>query len=111
MTLDRVKVSKVVRAFLDQIRPKDPKIRAKLDYGFIFHWQSVELKEIRPRFNKPGKTEGAFAKATFVKSKGVWKVYWMRGNGKWHPYEPPTVRSFNAFLKLVKADELHCFFG
>lgn len=49
----------------------------------------------------PGKTEHAFAKATYVKTRGVWKVYWMRGNLEWHPYEPARVRSFEAFLQLV----------
>jgi hypothetical protein len=110
--LDRVEVSKTVRAFLEKRRPQTASMRAKLDYGFHFHKQSVELIEIRPRMNdKPGKTEHAFAKATFVQSRGTWKVYWMRGNLKWHPHEPPTARSLAAFLKLVDADEHHCFFG
>ena len=110
-TLDRVEVSKAVRAFLDTKRPADPAIRAKLDFGFRFHRQTVELIEIRPRFNGPGKTEHAFAKTTYVKSRGVWKVYWMRGNLKWHPYEPSTVGSLDAFLKLVEEDRHGCFFG
>jgi len=110
--LDRTEVSKTVRAFLEKRRPQDTSIRAKLDYGFRFHKQSVELIEIRPRMNgKPGKTEHAFAKATFVRSSDVWKIYWMRGNLNWHPYEPPTARSLEAFLELVQADEHHCFFG
>jgi len=110
-TLDRAAVSKIVRAFLEKRRPQGA-IRAKLDYGFHFHKQSVELLEIRPRMGgKPGKTQHSFAKATFVRSSGVWKVYWMRGNLKWHPYEPPAARSLKAFLELVEADEHHCFFG
>jgi hypothetical protein len=109
--LDRVEVSKTVRAFLEKHRPQDPKIRAKLDYGFRFHKQSVELIEIRPSLYRKGKTEHAFAKATFVRSLGAWKVYWMRGNLKWHPYEPPTAPSLEAFLELVHADKHHCSFG
>ena len=111
-TLDRATVSKAMRAFLEKRRPRDAATRAKLDYGFRFHKQSVELIEIRPRMNdKPGKTEHAFAKATFVRSLGTWKVYWMRGNQKWHPHEPPTARSLKAFLEIVDADAHHCFFG
>lgn len=110
-TLDRIKVSKTVRAFLDSRRPK-AELRSKLDYGFRYFRQSVELIEIRPKFNgKPGKTEHAFAKATYVKTKRIWNVYWMRGNLKWYPYQPSTVRSLNAFLKLVNEDKLGCFFG
>jgi hypothetical protein len=48
--LDRVEISKTVRAFLEKRRPQDPKIRAKLDYGFRFHKRCVELIEIRPAF-------------------------------------------------------------
>ena len=109
-TLDRSQVSKTVRAFLETRRP-GVSLREKLDFGFRFYKQSIELLEIRPKFNKPGKTEHAFAKATFVKSLGIWKIYWMRGNLKWHPYEPAQVRSLDAFLKLVNEDKLHCFFG
>ena len=109
--LHRVKVSKTVRAFLDKRRPKEPAIRAKLDYGFRFHKQSVELIEIRPSLYRKGKTAHAFAKGTFVRSLGAWKVYWMRGNLKWHPYEPPTTPSLETFLELVHADKQHCFFG
>ncbi|MFI5348002.1 MAG: DUF3024 domain-containing protein [Elusimicrobiota bacterium] len=105
-------LDRVVRGFLDKLRPNEPTIREKLDFGFRFHKQSVELIEIRPRWNgKPGKTEHAFAKATFVRSPGAWKVYWMRGNLKWHPYEPATAPSLEAFLDLVHADKQHCFFG
>lgn len=68
--------------------------------------------EIRPKMGgKPGKTELAFAKATYVKTKGIWKVYWMRGNLKWHPYEPSAAHSLEAFLKLVDEDKNGCFFG
>jgi len=110
-TLDRVRVSKTVRAFLDKRRPP-PTVRAKLDYGFRFHKQSVELIELRSRMLKrPGKPEHAFAKATFVKSRGVWEVFWMRGNLKWHRYDPPDAKTLEDFLALVRADTQRCFFG
>lgn len=100
-----------MRAFLDSRRP-EPALRSKLDYGFRYYKQSVELVEIRPRMGrKPGKSELAFAKATYVKTKVIWKVYWMRATLKWHPYHPPTVRSLEAFLKLVNEDKNGCFFG
>ena len=110
--LDRVEISRTVRAFLNEIRPTDPSKKVKLDYGFRFHGRSVELFDIRPRMlGKAGKIESELAKATFVKSREIWKVYWMRGNGRWYPYEPSTVRSLRAFLKLVREDERGCFFG
>jgi len=109
--LDRIHISKTVRAFLETRRPATAQ-RSKLDFGFRYFKQSVELIEIRPKSNgKPGKREHAFAKATFIKTKGIWKVYWMRGNLKWHPYQPSTARSLEAFLKLVSEDKHGCFFG
>lgn len=110
-TLDRIKISKTVRAFLEARRPP-VELRNKLDFGFRYHRQCVELIEIRPKLGgKPGKTEHSFAKATYVKTTGIWKIYWMRGNLKWHPYEPATARSLEGFLKLVNEDKNHCFFG
>lgn len=111
-TLDRVEIANSVRAFLDELRPAEASVRANLDYGFRFHKQSIELFSIRPSiFNKGKRIEGEFAKATFIKSWGVWKIYWMRGNGNWYPYEPATVGSLERFFELVRDDEQHCFFG
>ncbi|MGE4558326.1 MAG: DUF3024 domain-containing protein [Desulfovibrionaceae bacterium] len=58
------------------------------------------------------KTQSPIARAKFVKAQKSWKVYWMRGNGKWVLYEPcSSVRSLEEFLKLVKEDAYCCFFG
>ena len=108
--LDRARISKTVRTFLDKRRPPAP-VRAKLDYGFHFHNQSVELFEVRPKFRGTGTAEHPFAKATFVKSLGIWKIYWMRSNLKWYRYEPDQVSSLDGFLKIVDDDENGCFFG
>lgn len=108
--LDRIRVSKTVRVFLEQRRPP-AHVREKLDYGFLFYRHTVELLEIRPKWRKPGKNKFAFAKAVFVKARGAWKVYWRRASLKWHSYEPPTARSLSAFLKLVNEDKHGCFFG
>jgi len=93
--LNRSRVSKEVLSSLDRRRPP-AHLRSKLNYFFRFHKRTVELIEVRPRFKDPTKkSEHAFAKATFIKKYGLWKVYWMRGNLKWHPYEPHTVKTLN----------------
>ncbi|MFZ5430428.1 MAG: DUF3024 domain-containing protein [Bacteroidota bacterium] len=28
------------------------------------------------------------AKARFIASRNIWKVYWMRASGKWETYKP-----------------------
>jgi len=54
----------------------------------------------------------AVAKATYVRTRGVWRVFWKRSDLKWHGYEPrPEVKSIDDFAALVADDEHGCFFG
>ena len=88
-------------------------IRDELDLGFRIDGQSVFVFEIRPKFMVPNeKTELKVAKTTFVQSANHWKVFWLRGDLKWYPYEPcPHVPSISAFFDLIQEDSLSCFFG
>jgi hypothetical protein len=106
------KAEKAVLAFLAKRCPP-PHIRPKLDIGFRFSGQSLEIFEIRPRWDRPDeKMEHAVAKATYVKTKGVWNVFWQRADLKWHRYDPaPQVGSLEKFLALVDEDKHACFFG
>lgn len=111
--VEAARVKKAIDAFMQEHRPPT-RIRAKLDCGTRIAGHSVELFEIRPAFGgKPGETmEHAIAKTTFVRSRGVWRVFWMRRDLKWHGYEPmPEVKSAYAFFKLVAQDAHACFFG
>jgi hypothetical protein len=52
------------------------------------------------------------AKATYVRTRGVWRVFWQRRDLKWHGYEPrPEVSSIDEFASLVAEDAHACFFG
>ena len=110
--LERKRFERTVGAFVERRRPP-AHIRPKLDLGYRVAGQSVEIFEIRPRWNKPTeKVEGAVAKATFVKRHRTWKVFWQRADLKWHRYDPaPEVPSLERFLELVEKDEYSCFFG
>ena len=56
--------------------------------------------------------EEAIAKATYVRTRDLWKIFWMRADLKWHGYEPvPTVGSIDKFLAVVNEDRYGCFFG
>ncbi|MGE4297903.1 MAG: DUF3024 domain-containing protein [Desulfovibrionaceae bacterium] len=87
----------------------------KLQWGFEVDSkkQAVELFEIRSHFADPAqKVHSPIAKTRYVKAQNAWKVYWMRGTGKWVGYEPcPSVRTIEDFLNLVKDDAYCCFFG
>lgn len=98
--------------FLEQRRPP-VHIRPELDFGYRMSGQSVEILEIRPDWRDQSVIhKRAFAKATFVRTANVWRIYWMRSDLKWHSYKPRAqVRSLEEFLAVVDADEYGCFFG
>ena len=110
--LERKRCERIVGAFIAMRRPA-PHIRHKLDLGFRVAGQSVEIFEIRPRWDNPKVTlEHAVAKATYVKAEAVWRVYWQRRDLRWHRYDPvPVVESLEAFVQLVHEDEHGCFWG
>ena len=106
------RTKKLVAAFVEKHRP-EPHIRPNLDLSFRQDGQSVEIFEIRPVWNKPKeKIEIPIAKATYVKTRQCWRVFWQRSDLKWHRYEPvPEVRLVEDFLALVEQDAFGCFFG
>jgi hypothetical protein len=75
--------------------------------------QSIEILEIRSRFNDLQKTiEIPIAKTMWVKSQEVWCVFWQRADMKWHRYDPlPEVKTLEEFIDVVEADEYACFYG
>ena len=110
--IERKRVENTVAAFVEKHRPP-AHIRDQVDLAFRFVGQSVELFEIRPRWDSRTETvEEPVAKARYLKSRGEWLVYWQRADLKWHKYGPkPEVRTLEAFLALVEEDEYACFFG
>jgi len=99
-------------AFLKKNRPAE-EIRKEVDIAFQTEGLSLFIVEIRPDWNNPSEMmEQPVAKATFVKSKGIWKVFWMRADLKWHAYpEQPQVKTVKDFFELVNTDVHGCCFG
>jgi len=107
------RLEKLVGSFIEERRPA-PHIRPELDLSYRINGQSVEIFEIRPRWKgEPGEImEHPVAKATYVKTKELWRIFWMRADLKWHSYPPsPQVGSIEKFLALVAEDKHACFFG
>ena len=111
--LQTVDMIELLENFVGKMRPADEEVRKKLDFGYNLEDQSVILFEIRPDWLKPEIIRHhPFAKATYIKKTGIWKIYWLRANLKWYPYDPrPAVNSLKEFLEVVKNDDRGCFFG
>ena len=103
---------KELEKFLVQHRPP-VEVRNQVDLAYRINKQSVEIFEVSPKWGASTEMiENKIAKATYVKSQKLWKVYWQRSDLKWHSYEPcPTTKSLEAFLELVGNDSHACFFG
>jgi hypothetical protein len=106
------RVEKIMEGYLARTRPP-VQIRNELDIGYRIENQSVELFEVRPDFKDPStKIEHAIAKATYLKREGIWKIYWMRADLKWHRYEPvPEADNLEEFLSVIEDDHHGCFYG
>lgn len=111
--LEKARVKRALDSFMEVRRPPSH-IRTKLDLGYRISGQSVEIFEIRPvwRGSPHERHESAVAKATFVRSRNMWRVFWQRRDLKWHGYEPTSeVKSIDDFLLVVAEDRHACFFG
>jgi len=110
--LDLKRIEKEVKAFIEKRRPP-LEIRDEVDLSFRIEKYSIFIFEIRPIWRKPDeKTEIPIAKATFVKAKNIWKIYWQRADLKWHKYDPlEEVKTVKEFIAEVDKDQYGCFWG
>jgi hypothetical protein len=88
-------------------------LRDRIREGQRFEGGSLELFFVRPAFGDPVKwIEDPIAKIRFVRSTGVWRLYWQRADLKWHSYPPcPETGSLSEALEIIKEDANRCFFG
>jgi len=106
------RIEKLVGQFVEHRRPATH-IRKQLDFSFRISGQSFEILEIRPQWNDPTKIqERPIAKATYISSRKIWKLYWMRADLKWHGYKPfPASNSLEKILETINQDRYNCFWG
>lgn len=103
---------KALGKFMAKHRPP-AHIRNEIDIGSRIEDQSVEIFEIRPQWDNPSKKiEHPIAKATYLKTEKLWKIYWKRSDLKWRSYIPfPTASTLEEFLNAVGEDKHCCFFS
>jgi hypothetical protein len=110
---EKERFSRIASRYVESKRPPTH-IRPELDFGFRLTGQSLEIFEVRPAWRgKPGETiENPVVKTTFVKSQGIWKIYWQRADLKWHRYGPnESADTLEGVLAVVERDEYGCFYG
>lgn len=105
-------VTLIENALWSRRRP-DPSMRDRIREGQRLSGYTIELFYVRPAYLRPGEfTESEIAKLQFVRSRGVWKIFWKRADLKWHGYQPcPEVPTLAAALRVIDEDGYCCFFG
>lgn len=103
---------RAVGEFIEKRRPP-PEIRSQLDFRAHIRNFTVDLVEVRPVWNNPQESrETPIARIRWVASQGVWRLYWMRQDLKWHAYPNlPETSSLAEALAEIDADPSGCFFG
>ena len=101
-----------VKEYVKRNRPP-VEIRDQLDLGYTYDKGTIELSEIRPLWDNPNEYENLeFARIKYVKSKKIWKLYWMRASGKWESYNPCSESSnLEKLLDCIDDDSFGCFRG
>ena len=102
-TLHTLEIIEAMENFLERKRPKE-ELRSKIDLSYVIEKQSVIIREVRPRWDRPEEiVEIPVAKATYVTSKKMWKVFWKQGDLKWHAYTPePLVPNIQDFVAKIE---------
>lgn len=114
MALSEFEQKRFVKPVKDYCAKRYPAhLRHQLYLDFRLDNQNIILFVVRPHWKNPGKkVEELVAKATYVKNRNIWRIYWQRADLKWHQYEPDfEVKSIEDFLGVVEKDEYGCFYG
>lgn len=107
-------IDKELTLLIENIRPP-VEVRTELDYVYEIDEQnaSITILEVRRHFQSIKEMSYMpIAKVKFNKSRQDWSVYWQRANDKWEKYpSEPIAIDLSHFFKVLKEDELSCFFG
>jgi hypothetical protein len=109
--LELKRIDDLVGGFCRRRTPPEHADQLRLVYEIERH--IVILSEERPDWQDPSKRmRSPAAKFRFMRSTGLWSLYWMRANLKWYRYEPARSTPDLARLVEVVAEDRYCaFFG
>ena len=94
-------------------RRNRPELHDQLRLEYRVKAHDVVLFEVRPCWDgQPGTMENPVAKVKFVRTDGMWRLFWQRADLKWHGYDPfPTSSDLSRLVEEVDRDPHCCFFG
>jgi hypothetical protein len=88
-------------------------VRDKVTMGFSVQGSAITIFERRPGFNKPHDWhEEAIARFRYNATSGLWALYCMYRDLRWHRYDShKPAKRFETLLAEVDADPTHIFWG
>ena len=109
--LELKRIEAVVGAFCQGRIPAHLHSELRIEYSVS--GQFVLIEEVRPAWRDPGRfTRTGVAKLRFVRTSGLWQLFWQRASLKWQSYEPLANSSeLSALVREVDVDPYGCFFG
>ncbi len=97
---------KIYQALKHRDYPKLPLKIVKVRNGYIVGYRRQPYGDRDP-IKEPYLEK--CAKIQYIKSRNIWKLYWMRSDLKWHGYDEYS--SFETAIKEIDEDPNGCFFG
>jgi len=109
--IEKQRIKNIVGGLCKKRTPDHAK--GQLRYEYKINKQDVILVEIRPYWKDPSQIlEHAFAKLKYIRSRNIWKLYWMRATGKWHLYKLSEYsEDLTDLVNEIDIDYYGCFFG
>jgi heme A synthase len=114
MALDELELKRIDRTVGSLCRKLSPPEHAeKLRTVYEVQGHTVTMYEDRPPWDGVGEwTHRGLARFRYVRSSGLWSLYWMRADLRWHRYDPaPSTADLASLVAVVADDEYGAFLG
>jgi hypothetical protein len=114
MSFNELELKRIDRTVGELCRCKTrPQYADQLRFECEIDGHTLSIWEVRPPWDGVGDpTRMGVARFRFFRSRGMWLLYWMRRDLKWHRYDPArSTPDLAALVAIVESDEYGAFFG